>query len=98
MSLEAWMWTSEHEQDQIFLKIFYWYQRNIKTIFFDTTYNISWHGGIFCHMYIDEQNKLDEKIKWMNTTCSQPGVMCHCKLYLFTTKRFVSIEALHDHF
>jgi hypothetical protein len=53
---------------------------------------------------MDEQNKLDEKlkwkskIKWMNTTCSQPRVMCQCKLYLFTTKRFVSIETLHVHF
>jgi hypothetical protein len=37
---------------------------------------------------------LDEKLKWINTTCSQPRVMCQCKLYFFTTKRFVLIETL----
>ncbi len=30
---------------------------------------------------------MDENIKWMNTTYSQPRVMCQCKLYFFTTKR-----------
>jgi hypothetical protein len=36
-------------------------------------------------------------IKWMNTTCLQPRVMWQCKFYLFTTKRFVSIETLPVH-
>jgi hypothetical protein len=59
---------------------------------------------------MDEQNIKDEKLKWkskikmdellnwMNTTYSQPNVMCQCKLNLFTTKKFVSIETLHVHF
>jgi hypothetical protein len=56
---------------------------------------------------MDEQNKrdeklkwkkkMDEKLKWMNTTYLQPIVMCQCKLYLFTTKRFTSIETLPVH-
>ncbi len=46
---------------------------------------------------MEKQNKVDEKLKWMNTTYLEPIVMCQCKLYLFTTKRFVSTETLHGH-
>jgi len=33
----------------------------------------------------------------MNKTFSQPTVMCQSKLYIFTTKRYVSIETPHVH-
>jgi hypothetical protein len=47
---------------------------------------------------MDEKLKWKSKIKWVNTTCSQLRVMCQCKHYFFTTKRFVSIETLHVHY
>jgi len=54
------------------------------------------------------EQKMDENMKWMknkidepkkmNTTCSQPRVMCQYKLYLFMIENYVSIKTPHVHF
>jgi len=52
-----------------------------KNILWYMANNISWCEIIFYHVdgwmiIMEEQNKMDEKLKWMNTTCSQPRVIC----------------------
>jgi hypothetical protein len=41
---------------------------------------------------MDEIFEMDEKLKWMNTTCLQPKIMCQSKFYMFTIEMYVSIE------
>jgi hypothetical protein len=56
---------------------------------------------VFQTSYVEDhscylKDKMDDIFfKWtkrMNKTCSQPRVMCQSKLYIFTIKRYVSIE------
>jgi hypothetical protein len=78
----------------------------------DIKYIMMWRNIFSCiygwMIIMDEQNKkmknwnwwktkMDKKLKWMNTTCLQPRIMCQCKLYLFTTKRSMSTKTLPIH-
>jgi hypothetical protein len=94
VSMGAWMWIGEHEQvnkTESFLEYFV----NIEGI--SKEYSLTWH--IIYHD-IEEyfatctwmkkinwvKREMDEKLKWVNTICSQPKVMCECKIYLLQLK------------
>ncbi len=57
-------------------------------------FSLSNHLCLTTFLLLEGQNgwKIKRWTKRMNKTYSQPKVMCQSKLYLFTTKRYVSIE------
>ncbi len=65
-----WTWVGEHYH---FYLIFHWHM----------AHNISWCGGIFYHMYMDEQ------LKWINQKKDEHN--------LFTTNSYVLIQTLPIH-
>jgi hypothetical protein len=82
------------EHEQVNMIEYFW---NI-SLTHGTKYCMAWRG----HVSNDGKNKwmekkwktkIDERVKWtkkiMNTTYSQPRILCQSKLYFFITKRYV---------